>query len=199
MAANDPKRTLVLYCPNRLAHMPIQEPESLLKWPVSVEQEIAAPAHEVWSVISRPENLKLCHPLCARNPVQLWSGANSRDEVHYLSGWVYERRFRRWLEGTGYDLEIFKHDDALASVSWRISPIDEQICKLRITVYPYALQKYPVVVRWLPHLLHLRPMLSTYLESVVKGFEWYITRSEPVPRNQFGRHPWFSASKQISD
>ena len=84
----------------------------------------------------------------------LWSGADSRDEVHYLSGWVYERRFRRWLEGTGYDLEILRHaDDALASVSWRISPIDEQICKLRITIYPYALQKYPVVVRMATSLI----------------------------------------------
>jgi hypothetical protein len=169
------------------------------KWPVAVEQLIAAPAQEVWDVISRPGSLEMCHPFCARNPVQLWSGADSRDEVHYLSGWVYERRFRQWLEGTGYDLEIFRHNDALASVSWRISPIDEQNCKLRITVYPYVLQKYPVVVRWLPHLLRLRPMLGTYLRSVVKGFEWYVTRGEPVPRNQFGKHPWFSASAPITD
>lgn len=177
----------------------MQEPESGIKWPVSAKQEIAAPAHEVWKVISTPGNLEMCHPFCARNPVQLWSGADSRDEVHYLSGWIYERRFRRWIEGTGYDLEIFRRDDALASVSWRISAIDEQTCQLRITVYPYVLQKYPVVVRWLPHVLRVRPMLSTYLDSVVKGFEWYITRSEPVPHNQFGRHPWFSASKQSTE
>jgi hypothetical protein len=36
-------------------------------------------------------------------------------------------------------------------------------------------------------------MLKKYLESVVRGFEWYVMRGEPVPRNQFGRHPWFSA------
>ena len=177
----------------------MQESKSGFKWPVTVEQVIAAPAHEVWNVISRPGSLEMCHPFCARNPVRLWSGADSRDEVHYLSGWVYERRFHQWLEGTGYDLEILKCGDALASVSWRISPIDEQICKLRITIYPYVLQKYPVVVRWLPHSLRLRPMLSTYLESVLKGFEWYITRSEPVPRNQFGKHPWFSAPEPIGE
>jgi len=141
----------------------------------------------------------MCHPFCARNPVQLWPGADSRDEVHYLSGWVYERHFYQWIEGTGYDLEILKSGDALASVSWRISPIDEQICKLRITIYPYVLQKYPVVFRWLPHSFRLRPMLGTYLESVLKGFEWYITRSESVPRNQFGKHPWFSARESITD
>ena len=169
------------------------------RWPVAVEQVIAASAHEVWNVISSPGSLELCHPFCARNPVQIWSGQDSRDEVHYLNGLVYERRFRRWLKGTGYDLEIFRRDDALASVSWRISPINEQTCKLRIIVYPYVLQKYPVVVRWLPHLLRLRPMLSSYLKSVVKGFEWYVTRGEPVPRNQFGKHQWFSASEQIND
>jgi hypothetical protein len=177
----------------------MRETQSGFKWPVAVERVIAAPANEVWNIISRPGNLELCHPFCAENPVQFWSGAESRDEVHYLSGWVYERRFHRWIEGTGYDLEILRRDDALASVSWRISPIDESTCKLRITIFPYVLQKYPAVVRWLPHILRLRPMLSTYLKSVVKGFEWYVTRGEPVPRNQFGKHPWFSAPEPITD
>ena len=31
------------------------------------------------------------------------------------------------------------------------------------------------------------------LVMVTRGFEWYVTRGEPVPRNQFGPHPWFSA------
>lgn len=183
-----------LYWPNLVAHMPQQIPNSGFKWPIAAEQVIAAPAHAVWNVVSKPANLEQCHPFCAQNPVQRWSGADSRDEVHYLSGWVYERRFRRWLDGVGYDLEIFRRDDALASVSWRISPIDGQTCKLRITIYPYMLQKYPVLIRWLPHFLFLRPRLTVYLSSVVKGFEWYITGGEPVPRDQFGRHPWFSAS-----
>ncbi len=177
----------------------MQVNKSGFKWPVAAEQTIAAPAKEVWHVISKPGNLELCHPFCARNPVQVWSGADSRDEVHYLSGRVYERRFGQWLEGTGYDLEIRSRDDALASVSWRITPIDDQSCTLRITVYPYAFQKFPVVVRWFMYVLRLRPMLGAYLESVVKGFEWYVTRGEPVPRNQFGKHVWFSASERIPD
>jgi hypothetical protein len=40
-------------------------------------------------------------------------------------------------------------------------------------------------------------MLGKYLQSVVKGFEWYVTRGEPVPRDQFGKHTWFSASESI--
>ena len=56
------------------------------------------------------------------------------------------------------------------------------------------LQNWPAVARWLPYILRLRPMLKKYLESVVRGFEWYVVRGESVPRNQFGDHPWFSAS-----
>jgi hypothetical protein len=63
---------------------------------------------------------------------------------------------------------------------------------LRITVHPHLLQNVPIALRWLPHILYVRPMLQKYLSSVVGGFEWYVTRGEPVPRNQFGTHPWFS-------
>jgi len=177
----------------------MQVSESRIKWTVVAEQAIAAPAHEVWHVISKRGNLELCHPFCARNPVQSWPGADSRDEVHYLSGQVYERRFGQWLEGIGYDLEIRSRDDALASVSWRITPIDEQSCTLRIAVYPYAFQRLPAVVRWFLYAFRVRPMLSFYLDSVVKGFEWYVIRGEPVPRNQFGKHPLFSASEPATD
>ena len=173
--------------------MPGHETKSDFKWPITVERVIATPANDVWNAISLAGNLDLCHPFCASNPVQTWPGADSRDEIHYLSGSVYERRFSQWLEGTGYDLEILHRGKTLASVTWRISTIDERNCALRITVYPNALNKYPAGIRWLPHFLYLRPKLRSYLASVIKGFEWYVTRGEPVPRNQFGTHPWFSA------
>ena len=162
------------------------------KWPVAVTQPIAAPAAEVWEAISMPGNLELCHPFCARNPVEKWPGAESRDQIHYLSGWVFERRFSRWIDGVGYDLEIGRSGGESSSVSWRITPIDDQNCSLRITVYPQLLQAMPPAIRWVPHLLRVRPLLKSYLSSVVRGFEWYLTRGEPVPRNQFGSHPWFS-------
>jgi hypothetical protein len=73
-------------------------------------------------------------------------------------------------------------------------PQDSQNCTLRIAVYPDALQNLPVAIRWLPHAVSIGPMLRRYLSSVVQGFEWYIIRGEPVPRNQFGSHPWFSSS-----
>ena len=165
------------------------------KWPVSVEWTIGAPAHEVWEAITRPGNLELCHPFCESNPVRNWPGPESVDEIHYLSGWAFERRFRNWIDGVGYDLEIGRRGGKQSSVSWRITPVNEDSCRLRITVFPNALQGIPVAIRWLPYLIRLRPMLRSYLESVVRGVEWYVTRGEPVPRNQFGDHPWFSAPK----
>lgn len=171
-----------------------QESHSRFRWPVASERLIAASAQTVWDAISTPGNLELCHPFCASNPVQVWPGPESRDEVHYLSGWVYERRFVGWHDGTGYDLEIGRRGGGQSHVSWRITPVDEDRCVLRITVHPHGVQNWPAVVRWIPYVLRLRPMLRKYLDSVLRGFEWYVMRGEPVPRNQFGRHPWFSAS-----
>ena len=145
-----------------------------------------------------PGNLELCHPFCKQNPVQVWPGPESRDEVHYLSGWIYERRFSQWFEGSGYDIEIIRRNNTIASVSWRISSVDERNCTLQISVFPQALQNIPVVVRWLPHVFRLHPMLKTYLVSVVKGFHWYVAKGEPVPRDQFGQHPWFSAPQSTT-
>lgn len=163
------------------------------RWPIAVAHTVAASADEVWAAISMPGNLEFCHPFCAKNPVHVWPGESSRDEVHYLSGWRFERRFRRWIEGVGYDLEIGRLGGESSFVSWRIHPVGDQDSILRIAVYPHVLQKIPVVIRWLPHVTYLKPQLSNYLSSVVRGFEWYITRGESVPRNQFGTHRWFSA------
>lgn len=170
-------------------------PKPKFKWPVAVVQPIAAPAKAVWKAISMPGNLEACHPFCDKNIVEEWPGEGSRDVLHYLSGWVYERRFSRWIEGVGYDLDIGRRGGRTSFVSWRILPVDDHNCQLRIAVYPHVLQKLPVVIRWVPHITRVRPMLKSYLSSVVRGFEWYVTRGEPVPRNQFGTHPWFSGRK----
>jgi hypothetical protein len=160
---------------------------------VSAERVIAAPAPKVWEAISEPGNLEPCHPFCASNPVDVWPGPNSRDTIIYLSGWSYERRFKDWTEGVGYDLEIGRPGGAQSAVSWRITPMDDECCTLCIIVRPGGLHKFSPGVRWIPFLLRIRPRLRSYLDSVVRGFEWYVTRGEPVPRNAFGKHPWFSA------
>jgi len=174
----------------------LEDADPRFKWPVTVTHPIPAPAESVWAAISAPGNLEACHPFCEKNPVEVWPGPESRDSIHYLSGWVYERRFFRWIDGVGYDLEIGSRGGRTSLVSWRIVPGDDQGCRLSITVYPHLLQRIPVAVRWLPHLVWVRPTLTSYLSSVVKGFEWHVTRGEPVPRNQFGTHPWFSVPKR---
>lgn len=171
------------------------DPTAGFRWPVAAEQLIARPAAQVWKAMSTPGNLELCHPFCAANPVLEWPGPSSRDEVHYLSGWVFERRFHSWLEGIGYDLAIGRPGGRQSFVSWRIRPVEAGRSRLAIAVYPAVLQHLPVAARWVPHLLYVRPRLRSYLSSVVQGFEWYVTRGVRVPRDHFGRHPWFSAAE----
>jgi hypothetical protein len=178
--------------------MSLQDSGAKFKWPVAVQRQIEAPAARVWQVISSPGNLESCHPFCAKNPVHAWPGANSRDEVHYLSGWAYERHFYEWHEGVGYDLDIGRCGGNKSRVCWRIVPIGEDCCVLRITVYPHILQSLPTLVRWVPHLLWLRPLLRKYLDSVVRGFEWNVINGQAVAPNQFGKHPWFSTASSRS-
>ena len=175
---------------------PEADPKPGFRWPIAVAHSIAAPADRVWAAISAPGNLEPCHPFCARNPVQSWPGIGSSDQIQYLSGLVLERKFRRWFDGIGYDLDIGPPGATqVAFVSWRILPRADMQCVLRISIYPEHLQRVPVALRWVPHLIRLRPFLTTYLQSVVRGFEWYVSRGEAVPRNQFGALPYFSGSR----
>ena len=169
-----------------------QKLKSRFKWPVSATRQIKAPAEKIWAVISSPGNLAHCHPFCKNNPVEKWPGQGSLDTVYYYSGWVYHRQFTEWIDGVGYDLEIGRKKGSKSIVSWRIHRKNNSASDLNITVFPQGLQKYSVFIRWLPHFAYLRPMLKSYLISVVKGFEWYITTGELVTRNQFGSHKWFS-------
>ncbi len=168
------------------------------RWPLAVARPIAAPAAQVWAMISMPGNLEPCHPFCRENPVERWPGAGSRERVCYLNGLVLERRFRHWIDGVGDDLEAGRPGGRASLVSWRILKLGPGRSALQITIYPHLLQQVPVAVRWLPHLVRLRPMLATYLRSVLAGFEWCVIRGEPVPRNRFGRHPWFSAPATLA-
>lgn len=162
------------------------------RWPVGATRALSVSNTRVWEAISTPGNLEFAHPFCESNPVSSWPGSGSRDEIHYLNGRVYERRFTNWIEGVGYDLEIGPPGGESSFVSWRIHPVDEETSRLEIVVCPYILEHQPVAVRWVPYLFVVRPRLRSYLSSVLRGFEWWITNNEAVPRNRFGRHPWFS-------
>lgn len=173
-----------------------EKPNPSFKWPVSATRPIKEPAEKIWAVISSPGNLAHCHPFCENNPVEKWPGKGSIDSVYYYSGWVYHRLFTGWFDSVGYDLEIGRKKGRKSQVSWRIHRINDTQSELTITVFPQVLQHLSVFIRWLPHFAYLRPMLRNYLISVVNGFEWYITTGEPVKRNQFGSHKWFSPDPQ---
>jgi len=162
------------------------------KWPVGASRVIAAPPDRVWEVISSPGLMPHYHPFCKENRVRSWPDPDSRDEIQYFSGWVLERNITDWIDGVGFDLEIGRSGGRTSTVTWRITDCADQKSALRITIYPHALQHLPVLARWFPHALYLGPQLSRYLGSVVKGLDWFITFGEPVRRNQFGSHQWFS-------
>jgi hypothetical protein len=162
------------------------------KWPVGVSRTIAAPPPKIWEVISSPGMLPLYHPFCEKNPVFEWAGAESYDEIHYFNGFVLVRRFTDWYEDIGFDLEAGRKGGKTSVVSWRIRRVKERRTSISITIFPHAVQHIPVIARWLPHLMWVRPQLRTYLQSVVKGLDWFISHGEPVRRNQFGSHRWFS-------
>ena len=161
------------------------------KWPVSVSQKIQASPQKIWSVITKPGNLEDCHPFCERNTVFEWPGVGSKDVIYYYSGWILHREIVNWIDGMGYDLVIGRENGRKSYVSWRITGEQEE-AQLRITIYPHALQHIPVAIRWIPHAAIVYPALHSYLRSVVKGFEWFITTETPVSKNQFGSHRWFS-------
>ena len=159
---------------------------------VTVSRSIAASPTDLWAAISAPRNLENAHPFCAHNPVAAWPGPDSSDEVHYLSGWIYRRQFTDWTDGLGYDLLIGSDGEPPSRVSWRIIDGGSGRADLTITIRPSRFDRIPALAQRPVQFVYVRPLLRRYLTSVVRGFEWWVTTGEPVPNNQFGRHPWFS-------
>lgn len=160
--------------------------------PVSSSIKIKASSKQVWEVISKPGNLGLCHPFCESNPVEQWPGNQSIDYVHYYNGLKYQRIFTSWIDGVGYDLLIGRVNGRQSKILWRIHKSDDTSCELRITVYPHRISRYQNVLRPYIFQFYVRPMLRKYLSSVLKGFQWYTIQRQPVQKNQFGVHKWFS-------
>ena len=123
----------------------------------------------------------------------VWPGRCARDEIHYGSGWVYQRTFTDWTDGVGYDLDIGAAGEPTSQVSWRHrSPHGDGICQLTICVWPRPVTRNRGL-RWLARLLVVGPMMRRYLRSVTRGSGVVRHTSVPVTADQFGTHPWFSA------
>ena len=160
---------------------------------VTVTRRVQAGADRMWQVISTPGYLEPCHPFCERNPVQSWSGEDAEDTIRYYGGRVVQRRFNAWLEGAGYDLVVVDTAGVeQASVRWRIKAGNDTACRLSVSLRFLGLDHLPAAIRWTLHHFLVRPRMKRYLEAVVAGVVYYAEVGEPVVRNQFGSHPWFS-------
>lgn len=146
---------------------------------------------ELWNAISIENNLNDSHPFCKENTSLQWSGDTHKDKLVYLNGMTYIREFSEWLEGEGYNLWIGQDGGPKSYVEWRINehPAGSE---LSITVYPYLLSKWPKILAFIPYKIYIDPKLKSYLSSVLKGFKWFLDTNTAVPRNQFGKHTWFS-------
>ena len=148
-------------------------------------------ANQLWELISAEENLNASHPFCKTNEAIEWGDGKYSDRLVYLNNRTYIRKFQTWEEGKGYTLLIGEENGPQTFVEWVIQSLGDK-SKLTITIYPFILAKLPKVLAFLPHKLWVQPRLKSYLKSVLMGFNHYATTGEIVPRNHFGKHPWFS-------
>ena len=160
--------------------------------PISVRQSFDVSSDVLWKLISAPGNLNDCHPFCKSNDVLQWDGEGHIDRLVYLNGRTYIRQFLTWDEGEGYTLRIGEENGLQSFVKWEIDSISSSESQLTITVHPYLLAGYPKIVSHVPYQLWIKPKLHRYLRSVVSGFAYVAQTGEPVPRNHFCRHSWFS-------
>jgi len=163
----------------------------LKRLPVSHSIDFDINANQLWELISAEENLNASHPFCKTNEAIEWGEGKFSDRLVYLNNRTYIRKFQTWEEGKGYTLLIGEENGPQTFVEWVIQNLGDK-SKLTITVYPFILAKLPKVLAFLPHKLWVQPRMKSYLKSVLMGFNHYATTGEIVPRNHFGKHPWFS-------
>ena len=54
------------------------------------------------------------------------------------------------------------------------------------------MREYPKFISFFPHEFMIKPNIKKYLESVIGGINYYLTKNKIVPKNNFGEHKWFS-------
>jgi len=158
--------------------------------PVSNSIDLDFDKQTVWKIISKPGNLNYVHPFCRSNTVVSWDKDKHEDILEYLNGVTLHRKFYKWDEGKGYELNIGRENGKKSKVIWKIT--GDKKTKLKITVYPHVFSNRQRIIYFIIHTLFIRPGLKKYLRSVLKGYKWYLENKQPVPRNQFGKHKWFS-------
>ena len=146
----------------------------------------------LWKVVSSPNYLNNVHPFCKENSIIKWNNDHHEDKILYLNNKTYIRKFVSWKALKGYDLWIGDNNRDQSYVEWRLEKVGSR-SKLTITVYPFLLSNWPRILSFLPYFLYINIKLKSYLFSVLSGIDWYIKENTPVPKNQFGKHSWFSS------
>ena len=164
----------------------------LRRLPVSNSADFDVSSDKLWEAISEPGNLNDSHPFCESNEVISWEDGDRSDRLVYLSGLNFVRKFKTWEEGVGYTLLIGEEKGSQSYVEWEITPLEDGRSRLTITVYPYILDRLPRILAFVPHAIWVKPRLEAYLKSVVSGFRYHLEEGGRVPRDHFGKHPWFS-------
>ena len=159
---------------------------------IFAEKEIAVSAEQVWAILATPACLVRWHPFMAKNPAERWNGVGSKDHLTYYSGFEFDREVVYWQEGVGFDLRVTENGKRECTSSWRITPLDEKRCNLRITCRILYIKKLPFLIRWALLEFKMKPVFSKYLGHDLKGFAYYAETGKQVTRNQFGFIPMFS-------
>ena len=155
---------------------------------VEAQANFNKPKKIIEEAIKKPGCLEDFHPFCKSNNAITWPGNESIDELIYLNGVKYTRKFYNWTEN-GYDLSI-GGSRRQSTVNWVITG-DDYKSSLRIKINPDIQYKNPII-KWLMWNLYIKHMIQSYINHVVKGFKYHIDTGQKVKSNQFGKHTWFS-------
>ena len=159
---------------------------------VESKVELNLPKSKLLNLIREPGNLHKYHPFCKKNEIINWPGNGSVDHLEYHNGMKFNREFYNWNDN-GYDLRIGGKRN-MATVNWVVEG-DENISSLRVRINPNIKNYIPIentLIQRLFWLLYIKPMLQSYINHVIKGFNHYMKTETNVLKNQFGTHRGFS-------
>ncbi len=157
-----------------------------------VEKEVAVSAEKAWDIIALPGGLTRWHPFMKKHTAESWNGVGSKDHLIYYGGFEFNREVVKWIAGVGYDLKVTENGKRENTAFWRITSIDDQRCKLKLTGRVEFIKKFPFPIRWALLKFKMKPIYSQYLFQILEGFAYYAETGQQVKRDQFGSHPMFS-------
>ena len=94
------------------------------QWKVYYEEKINSSLDSLWDLISSPSNLEIFHPFCKSNKIIKWPGEHSIDELIYLNGLTFIRKFKSWDKKKGYSLLIGEKEKEQSKGQQDVSPVD---------------------------------------------------------------------------